>query len=240
MSRKNLSRTVIEGGRYSHNKLQRRHSHGRERASTRAWLDGIAADGEQAELTAPPARLPIAKRFYDKLAPTRRWLASHVGRPWDKVYAELCATFDRRTVAGRHIVDDHMLKAVERGALASPIALYRRAYFYVDRHGILRRQRLMNARDDARAAHSCSRSRAAGVRRARRRGGGGSARSSSRPRRPRSTRASTTSRSARCRTPTSAASSPCPRTSSVASPCGGSYKSDVCLGPRAGSRSRSP
>lgn len=33
----------------------------------------------------------------------KRWLRKQVGRPWDKVYSELCAQFDRRTLKGREV-----------------------------------------------------------------------------------------------------------------------------------------
>src|SRR5206468_1044207 len=42
----------------------------------------------------------------------KRWLWSHVGQPWDAVYAEIRAEFDTRTTAGRHIVFDHLLSWV--------------------------------------------------------------------------------------------------------------------------------
>lgn len=136
MSRKNLSRTVIEGGRYRRNQYDRNHSHRIERATTRAWIDRARADHEEAEFTAPPSRPRVRKLFYDKLAPAMRWIDSRVGRPWNHVYAELCATFDRRTIAGAHVVDAHMLDAVARGDLSVRGG---RRDFYVDAHGILRR-----------------------------------------------------------------------------------------------------
>jgi hypothetical protein len=135
VSRKNLSRTVIEGGRYFHNHYERDASHRIERATTRAWLDRVAIDVDEADHTAPPKRPPVRKLFYDKLSPATRWLESQVGRPWNKVYSELCAKFDRRSLAGMHVVDAHMVGEVWRGDLAAQ----RRRDFIVDRHGILRR-----------------------------------------------------------------------------------------------------
>ena len=139
MSRKNLSRTVIEGGRYFHNQFQRRGSNRAERASTRAWLDRVEVDSNDAEFTAPPPRLPVRKLFYDKLAPAKRWLASQVGRAWDNVYHELRTTFDRKTIAGNHVVE-HMLDWVQRGELLHP-RYGRERDFIVDAHGILRHGR---------------------------------------------------------------------------------------------------
>ena len=139
MSRKNLSRTVIEGGRYYHNCWQRRASHGIERATTREWLDRVAVDVDEAEASAPPPRPKVRKLFHDKLAPAYRWLESQVGRPWSKVYSELCAKFDTRTVAGRHIVHDHMLPSVR--PYDDPQPYRSRSDLVIDRHGILRKSR---------------------------------------------------------------------------------------------------
>lgn len=117
MARKDLSRTVIEGGRYFRNCWERRASHGVERASTRAWLDQVVVDTDEAEESVPPPIRHVGKSFRDKLGPAQRWLASQVGRPWSKVFSELCAKFDTRTVAGRHVVYDHMLDWVNRHPL---------------------------------------------------------------------------------------------------------------------------
>ncbi len=138
MARKDLSRTVIEGGRYYGNSLERRASHGVERASTREWLDSVLDDVDEAEHTAPPPIKPVGKGFRDKLGPAIRWLASQVGRPWSKVYSELCDRFDSRTVAGRHVVQDHMLGWVRRHP-AVGVQYHHRFELYVDAYGILRK-----------------------------------------------------------------------------------------------------
>lgn len=139
MSRKNLSRTVIEGGRYYHNCRMRRESHGIERATTRDWLDRVALDPDEADATFAPARPHVHKMFRDKLAPAHRWLVAQVGRPWSKVYSELCARFDTRTVAGRHVVHDHMLEWVRRHD--QPDRRHSRYDLVIDAHGILRKGR---------------------------------------------------------------------------------------------------
>lgn len=139
MARKDLSRTVIEGGRYYHNCWFRRASHGVERATTRAWLDRVAVDLDEADATAPPPRAPVGKMFRDKLGPAHRWLVAQVGRPWTKVYADLCARFDTRTIAGRHVVHDHMLHWVRRHD--APPGHHSRYDLVIDRHGILRKPR---------------------------------------------------------------------------------------------------
>jgi hypothetical protein len=134
MATKNLSRTVIEGGRALYNQRVRRYSNKQARMAAamtclkmRADLSGDGID--------PPRRRPVWKAFDDKLAPARRWLAAQVGRPWDKVRGEIFARFDTRTTPGRHIIFCHMLLWVE------PSDPARRGYypsFKVDRHGILR------------------------------------------------------------------------------------------------------
>jgi hypothetical protein len=43
------------------------------------------------------------KSLNENLAPLKRWLESQVNRPWDKVYAELCANIDRRNTVQEHI-----------------------------------------------------------------------------------------------------------------------------------------
>jgi hypothetical protein len=59
----------------------------------------------------PPAREGMkqchghgTKHFNEHLAPLRRFLNSNVGRPWDKVYAEICRHVDRGNVVQKHIL----------------------------------------------------------------------------------------------------------------------------------------
>jgi hypothetical protein len=137
VARKDLSRTVIEGGRYYHNSYFRRASHGIERATTREWIDRVAVELDEADASAPPLRPRVRKEFRDKLAPAHRWLVAQVGRPWSKVFSELCAVFDSRTVAGRHVVHDHMLQWVRRWD--APRTYHSRYDLVIDSHGILRK-----------------------------------------------------------------------------------------------------
>jgi hypothetical protein len=44
------------------------------------------------------------KFFNEHLAPLRRFLDSNVGRPWDKVHAEICKHVDRGNVVQKHIL----------------------------------------------------------------------------------------------------------------------------------------
>jgi hypothetical protein len=129
MSTKNLSRTVIEGGRYAGNRWDRRESNRVFRVRTREHCRTLCSD-EALDADAPPVREPVYRSFDDKLAPALRWLKSQVGRPWNKVRAELFERFDTRTTAGRHIVFDHMLPWVQGERW--------HARFRVDERGMLR------------------------------------------------------------------------------------------------------
>jgi hypothetical protein len=43
------------------------------------------------------------KWLNENLAPLKRYLAAQVGRPWDKVFSEICAGIDRRNTVQQHI-----------------------------------------------------------------------------------------------------------------------------------------
>jgi hypothetical protein len=113
LATKDLSRTVIEGGRDYHNCWERRRSHRKLRTRERSYLGAVALDSRVAEERAEPLLTPVRKTFHDKLGPAYRWLRSCVGRRWDDVRSELIARFDTRTTAGAHIVYGHLLPEVE-------------------------------------------------------------------------------------------------------------------------------
>lgn len=62
-------------------------------------------DGEDFTVERIAPRPPRTKHFDDLLGPLRKFLRSQVGRPWDKVYSEICAGIDSRSVTGRHLLD---------------------------------------------------------------------------------------------------------------------------------------
>jgi hypothetical protein len=63
-----------------------------------------------AQEDSPPARegmkAPYGSRrpFNEHLGPLRRYIDSQVGRPWDKVYSEICSHVDRGNVVQKHIL----------------------------------------------------------------------------------------------------------------------------------------
>lgn len=121
---RNLARTVVEGGRATYSKLDRRARNRRERR--------LRFDTEGHLLTRPPPRVG-GRGFADRLAPLERWLGHNVGRGWSHVYHEFCARFDRRSTKGWHL-RDHLLQKVGQGRFpwGTP--------FFVDGRGILRRR----------------------------------------------------------------------------------------------------
>lgn len=46
-----------------------------------------------------------SKWLNENLAPLRRYLAKQVGRPWDKVYSEICANLDANHTVKQHVRD---------------------------------------------------------------------------------------------------------------------------------------
>lgn len=148
MSRKRLSRTVIEGGRVGSNKWERRHSHRTVRANERAYMADLNKNVDAVDEISIEPKEHVYKEFKDKLSPMYRWLRSQTGRPWADVRSEVAEKFDTRTTAGRHIVHDHLLKSVEevpdlhyRRYSYKPedwTTSYREYEFYVDDDGLLR------------------------------------------------------------------------------------------------------
>ena len=136
MSKKKLDRSILEGGRASSNVWDRRHSNRVARSSARIAAHKYSKDPELADYFSPKSRLPVSKQFNDKLSPIYRWLDSKVGCSWDDVYSEIKSKFDVRTIAGKHIVEDHLLSSVTIG---EDYTKYRPRYgYYVDDDGILR------------------------------------------------------------------------------------------------------
>ena len=136
MSKKNLARSAIEGGRRPYNKFDRGQSNREQRAAEREYLGRAQADDEYSDNRVIEKRRKVRKEFDDKLGPMYRWLRSHVGQRWDEVRAKAKATYDSRTTAGRHILYDHLFSSVQ--VTPEPDERWRSYNFYVDDDGILR------------------------------------------------------------------------------------------------------
>lgn len=106
-------------------------------------------DGEDGFEDAEHPGRPLRTRYFsDLIGPLRKWLRRQVGRPWDKVWSEICAQVDAESVSGLHLRDhvrwevNTAVQMDERGVALSRVASrYRGARIdglYVHpRHGLL-------------------------------------------------------------------------------------------------------
>ncbi|HEY4210284.1 MAG TPA: hypothetical protein VGM84_02280 [Steroidobacteraceae bacterium] len=103
-----------------------------------------------------PMRLGMRARYdhldlNENLQPLRRYLQAQIGRPWDKVYSEICARIDRRNTVQQHIhqhIDDFIAVKVreEEGKLIAvsrgdPRELWYHELYVDPRTGIIREHR---------------------------------------------------------------------------------------------------
>ena len=138
MSKKNISRTAIEGGRSPRNKWDRKESSQIERVNVRNLISSAHGDAEVFDEVNLPTRRKVYKDFEDKLNPVERWMDNRVGKSWNKTFSLLREKFDSRTTAGRHIINDHILRDVWLSSnYSDSFAQYHR--YYVDDRGILRK-----------------------------------------------------------------------------------------------------
>lgn len=156
MSKKNIARSALEGGRAGHNKSDRYQSNAEVRQSERDFLKAVTIDPSLADEEDIDTRTHVYKAFTDKLSPMHKWLAAQVDRPWSDVRKEVFEKFDIRTTSGRHITFDHLLNEVietisgfdDRGYMYNPNivmeqktenkSFYNPKYF-VDENDILRK-----------------------------------------------------------------------------------------------------
>ena len=139
MSTKRLERTVIEGGRNGWSKWDRHRTNRQARARSRMAISRFR-DGDEVLWPKKRWREKSYRGFDDNLGPAERWLRSQVNRPWVKVYAAMLETFDTRTLAGRHIVYEHLLPPRRHrsyGLEEGEWRVSRRWIFWVNRAGIL-------------------------------------------------------------------------------------------------------
>ena len=68
------------------------------------------------------------KDFTDKLGPLKRWLASQVGRNWDRVYSELRQAFPNRSKQNHDLIETHLLGYIEHNVIVEKSRKRRRVY----------------------------------------------------------------------------------------------------------------
>ena len=110
MAKRNIAKTAIEGGRVWYCRYEEKICTRAERREIKNKLHQVSLNPELGEqFSNPPRRFTeYGREFADKLSPVLRWLDKQVGRPWNKVYSEICQKFDKRSTPGRHIVEGHL------------------------------------------------------------------------------------------------------------------------------------
>jgi len=88
----------------------------RPRKGYRTLLRKELAEGSPRTKEGMLARSGGTRWFNEHLAPLRRFLNSNAGRPWNKVYAEICAHVDRGNVVQKHILT-HLFDYVVTNAI---------------------------------------------------------------------------------------------------------------------------
>jgi len=156
MSKKHLAKTAIEGGRANSNKWARRESHAEERAYEKEFISKVIIDPDLADKIVIKKRKKVHKYFSYNLTPVYKWIASHIGQPWNDVYSKIRQKFDVRTTDGRHVVYDHLIGSVEitpdllfkyyRSIEGEENSSYYKWDFYVDDNGILRKKKYVSRR----------------------------------------------------------------------------------------------
>ena len=138
MTTKNLSRTVIEGGRSGYYKAEVARRASEERQRLRMFLRSAQLDPSAVDDAPAPVRRPAMVDFADKLGPMYKFLDSRVGRPWDAVRSEIFQKFDPRSTPGRHVIFDHLLDSVcEDPGASEDVPERRYARYFVDARGVL-------------------------------------------------------------------------------------------------------
>lgn len=109
---------------------------------------GSRGAAKQRDIESLPEREGMRKRHPgygpipgDRLNPLVRYLRSNTGRPWDKVYSELCENADARSLRGWHF-REHVWMEVDTYEEYLAKSESRRcpypARFHIDAHGFLR------------------------------------------------------------------------------------------------------
>jgi hypothetical protein len=98
--RADMGKVLVERPRLKRRSGDSRPSKGYRKEAERALAAGDA-----------PSREPIKKRyknnrkfFNENLGPLRRFLEANVGRPWNKVYSDICQHVDRGNVVQKHVL----------------------------------------------------------------------------------------------------------------------------------------
>ena len=95
--RADMAKVIVERPRYG-SRARGAGKGYRKRFGKTAWVDQPTREGMK-------VRGGGTKSLNEHLAPLRRFLESQLGRPWDKVYAEICANVSRDSAVQDHVRD---------------------------------------------------------------------------------------------------------------------------------------
>ena len=133
MAKKNLARAVLEAGNSSVFQDARREDRLEHRREAKQYCRRALSDPsvceEFPEPVAPERRDAHGvwgnERHDDKVGGVQRFLRTSVGRHWDEVYSEIRRRFDVRTLAGWHVVEQHIVSEFAReGTFRAEFARY--------------------------------------------------------------------------------------------------------------------
>lgn len=94
--RKDMSKVIVERPRHDH--AGKRYRPGRTRVVT-------DDDGEPLRAREPMRRADKTKNLNENLAPLKRYLNAQVGRPWNKVYADIAENLRPSSTVQQHVRD---------------------------------------------------------------------------------------------------------------------------------------
>jgi hypothetical protein len=97
-----MHKVIVERPRMLRSKWKNRKTALRLSESQRAEATTDAEDFDSGHPRASSAR--HEKYLNENLAPLKRYLVRQVGRPWNKVYSEICRTIDTRSAIGLHVL----------------------------------------------------------------------------------------------------------------------------------------
>ncbi|MBN9520406.1 hypothetical protein J0H58_18070 [bacterium] len=153
--RADMGKVLVERPRIGHS------DRNRKKGYRKATAKALAADGGPTR-EGMKARTPRSKHFNEHLGPLRRFLDSNVGRPWDKVHAEIRERVNPDNVVQKHVLthlDDYVVTQVIEvdgepvdanprfaffgGRTRSLRTSYAPQWYVCPRSGLLRRSRLV-------------------------------------------------------------------------------------------------
>ncbi len=100
--RSDMHKVIVERPRLIHGGLRNKKTALRLTRNQRAQAVDAGEDYDSGPPRASSAR--HQKGLNENLAPLRRYLMRQAGRPWDKVYSEICRTIDTRSAVGLHVL----------------------------------------------------------------------------------------------------------------------------------------